>query len=67
MDGLALDLNCWHYLNIDSIPIQNMKLIKEVNNNNRRCDMISEVQGGQRIASLTQAENAYLAKDFPER
>lgn len=47
MDRLALDPNCWHYLNRDSIPIQNMELVKEINSNNKRFSMISEVQVGQ--------------------
>ena len=65
MYRLALGLNCWPYLNRDSIPIQNMELVKETNGNNNRCNMILEVQAGQGFVSLKQDENAYLANDFP--
>jgi hypothetical protein len=42
-----------------------MVLIKEINKNNKRCDIISKVQAGQGFVSLTQAENAYLTNGFP--
>ena len=54
MDRLALDLNCWHYLNRDSIPIQNMDLVKEIKSNNKRFSMIPEVQLGKEIVFLEQ-------------
>ena len=42
-----------------------MELVKEINSNNRRFSMISEVQVGQGFVSLEQDENAYFANGVP--
>ena len=62
MDKLALDINCWHYLNRDRFQYKNMELVKEINSNNKSFSMISEVQAGQGDRLFCSRRNASLSQ-----